>query len=138
MRTIIAFLCLFLTVAALAGEPSDSNLQQLKNNLDQAKTQTETNLTSKAIADFWDAKLLRTERKIESRLNRQEHKKFLQTKKLWQKYRSSEVSFRAGFSEGGSIQPLIANSTYSHITEHRVIELEALYTDALAGRASPR
>src|SRR3954454_16146825 len=129
MRLIITLLSLLLTVAALARDLPDSSLQQLKRDLQQAKTQTEMNQASKKIADFWDAKLVRLEKKVESKLDRQERKKFLESKKFWQKYRSSEVSFRAHFFEGGSIQPLIANSAYSQLTEHRVIELEVLFTD---------
>jgi uncharacterized protein YecT (DUF1311 family) len=132
---LIVFLASLLTSAALASDLSNSALQKLKSNLQQAKTQTEMNQASKAISDFWDARLLQVENKIESKLDRHERKKFLESKKLWQKYRSNEVSFRASFSEGGSIQPLIANSAYSEITEHRVRELEALFKDALQNRA---
>jgi uncharacterized protein YecT (DUF1311 family) len=135
MRLIIVSLFLLLTAAAVAGDLSDSTLLKLKNDLQQAKTQAEMNQASKAIADFWDARLLAAEKKIESKLDGQERKKFLTSKQLWQKYRSNEVSFRASFSEGGSIQPLIANSAYSQITEHRVIELETLFRDALRNRA---
>jgi uncharacterized protein YecT (DUF1311 family) len=135
MRLLVISLFLLITTAALAAELSNSSLQKLKSNLQQAKTQTEMNQASKAIADFWDARLLQIENKIESKLDGQERKRFLASKQLWQKYRSSEVSFRASFSEGGSIQPLIANSAYSQITEHRVTELEALFKDALQNRA---
>jgi uncharacterized protein YecT (DUF1311 family) len=136
MHLIIISLSLLLTTAAVAGDLSDSTLLKLKSDLRQAKTQVKMNQASKAIADFWDARLLLIENKIEGKLDRQERKQFLASKQHWQKCRSSEVSFRASFSEGGSIQPLIANSACSQLTGHRVIELETLFGDALQNRST--
>ena len=133
MRILIAFLSLF-AIAVHAGTSSDSELQRLTFALDQAKAQTDMNLASKNICEFWDAKLILAEKRIDQKLGGREKKRFSESKNHWRLYRAREVAFRAGVFEGGSVQPLVANSAYSQITEHRVTELETLFIDALAPR----
>jgi len=117
-----------------ANTTSDPELWQIRAALDKARTQTDMNLASKKISEFWDAKLASVEKRIEGKLDEQELKRFSESKSLWQRYRMEEVKFRTDFFAGGSIQPLIANTSYSQITEHRVTELESLLVDALEGR----
>jgi uncharacterized protein YecT (DUF1311 family) len=112
-------------------------LQRLTTNLQSAKTQTDMNLASKKLGEFWDVRLSTVEAKIESRLDNGERKRFGDSRQRWRSYRAKEVRFRASFYDGGSIQPLIANTAYSQITEHRVSELESLFVDGLTGRAEP-
>src|SRR6266536_6432546 len=130
-------LALLVALTAQAGAASDAELRRLTSNLESAKTQPDMNLASKKLADFWDSKLIAIEGRIEGRLDGKEGKEFADSKKRWRSHRSSEVAFRSGFFAGGSIQPLIANAAYSQITEHRVVELESLFRDALTGRAEP-
>ncbi len=127
-------LCL-LALPALASAQPDAELQRLTSNLQNAKMQADMNLASKSLIKYWDNRLVAIEAKVGDRLDGSERKKFAQSKKRWRSYRSGEVVFRAGFFDGGSIQPLIANTAYSQITEHRVNELESLFCEALNGRA---
>jgi uncharacterized protein YecT (DUF1311 family) len=128
------FLCL-LALPVLAAEAPDPELQRLMLSLESARTQMDMNLASKKLAEYWDAKLHAVDLKIEGRLDGKQRKEFAQSRKRWRSHRAGEVAFRASFSEGGSIQPLTANTAYSEITEHRVGELESLFSDVLSGRA---
>jgi len=94
-------------------------------------TQGDMNVASAKIADYWDRRLATIEKKIEAKLGAADQKAFSASKVRWSQHRSMEVTLRAGFFEGGSIQPLIANSHYALMTEHRVIELEVFSSDAL-------
>ena len=112
----------------------DPELRRLTAALDAADTQTDMNLASKQIADFWDAKLGILEKQISQKLDGEERKRFSDSKERWHSYRAQEVRFRSSFFDGGSIQPLMANMSYSEITEHRVDEMESFFADALKGR----
>ena len=128
----IISVCLF-ALAVQASSPSDAELQRLTANLESAKTQADMNLASRRLSGFWDARLTDIEDKVEGKLGSRERKRFVDSKRRWRSYRSKEVAFRAGFIDGGSIQPLIANGAYSQITEHRVSELGSLFMEALDG-----
>ena len=127
----------FLALAVHAGAPVDPELQRLTANLQNAKTQTEMNLASEKLAQFWNARLTAIEAKIEGRLSIRERNRFADSKERWRSYRATEVSLRAGLYEDGSMRPLLLNAAYTQITEHRVSELESLFRDALAGRGEP-
>ena len=129
-------LCLLTMSAKASGRP-DAELQRITSTVQDAKTQTDMNLASKKLADYWEAKLVAVQTKIESKLDAKERKEFAQSNKRWQSFRTGEVAFRARLYEGGSMQPLIANNAYSEITEHRVSELQSLLSEGLAGRAEP-
>lgn len=133
----IALLLALLVLPVAAAGSQDPELRRLTSALQNAMTQTDMNLASKQIADYWDKILVAAQAKVERKLDAKERKQFLQCHKHWLSYRTNEVAFRAGFYEGGSIQPLMVNTAYSEITEHRVSELEFLLSDALAGRAEP-
>ena len=112
----------------------DPESQRLTAALHVAKTQTDMNLASKKISEFWDAKLASVEKRVEQKLDNEEQKRFSESKERWRNYRMQEVQFRSDFFTGGSIQPLIANESYSQITEHRVAESESILVEALGGR----
>jgi uncharacterized protein YecT (DUF1311 family) len=137
-------LCLFCFLALVPGcvqlpprvapVTFDSELQRLQQALDSATTQTDMNLASGKIADFWDARLAIAERQVEKKLTEAEQSKFAKTKELWRNYRIAEVKFQVSLWEGGSIQPLVANQSYSGITEQRVADLETFLKYAFIGR----
>jgi len=133
----IALLLVLVALPVAAAGRQDPELRRLTSALQNATTQADMNLASKKIADYWDKVLAAAQAKIEHNLDAREHKQFVQSHKHWLSYRTNEVAFRAVFYEGGSIQPLIANTAYSEITEHRVSELESLLSEALAGRFEP-
>jgi len=89
-------------------------------------TQTDMNLASHKISEFWDAKLASIEKRVEKKLDDEERKRFSETKERWRSDRMQEVKFQSDFSAGGSIQPLVANACYSEMTQHRVAELSSL------------
>jgi uncharacterized protein YecT (DUF1311 family) len=127
-------LCI-LAIPILGYAQTDAELARLTSNLRTAKTQADMNVASGKLAQYWDQKLAAIEAKVELRLYGRERKDFIQSRDRWRSYRSAEVAFRASLFDGGSIQPLIANTAYSLITEHRVNELESLFSEALSGRA---
>ena len=146
MLGIMTCVCIFLLLVCIVGcqqaprhetvVAPDPKLQRLKASLYAAETQTDMNLASKKISEFWDGKLASVEKRVEQKLDGEERKRFSQSKERWHTYRMQEVEFVADFFDGGSIQPLITNERYSDITEHRVAELESLLAVALDGRES--
>jgi uncharacterized protein YecT (DUF1311 family) len=112
----------------------DPELQRLEANLQNAMTQSDLNMASSQIAEYFDRKLVALEKKVEQKLDSEERKRFSKSRERWQAYRRMEVDFVAAFFEGGSILPLMANQQYSEITQHRVEELESLFYVALKGR----
>jgi len=113
---------------------SDPELKRLTAALDVAMTQTDINLASKKISEYWDAKLAAVEKRVEKKLDVEQRRRFSESKERWRSYRMQEVEFRTDFFAGGSIQPLVANMCYAEITEHRVTGLLSLLLDALEGR----
>jgi uncharacterized protein YecT (DUF1311 family) len=132
MRATVFILSLLLTIPGQSAPAEDAELTRLSHALEKATTQGDMNVASGKIAEYWDRRLASVERRIEGKLDGDALKAFAASKARWNQHRSLEVSFRASFFEGGSIQPLIANSHYAGMTEHRVAELEAFFTDALS------
>jgi len=112
------------------GLTSEAELRRLTAAFGAAESQNDMNLASKNISGFWDAKLASVEKRIEDKLDEQQQKQFSESSGLWRRYRTDEVRFHVDFFSGGSIQPLIANESYSQITQHRVAELEAILVDS--------
>ena len=141
MLGIVRPLCIFLILVCAAGcrqAPQrtvvvhhDPELLRLTAVLDAAQTQTDMNLASKRISEFWDAKLASVESRFAHRLVDEQQKGFADSKERWRIYRTQEVQFRSAFFSDGSIRPLVANASYSEITEHRVAELESLWVSTL-------
>jgi hypothetical protein len=114
--------------AGLAETNADPELQRFTAALDKADTQYDMNMASFQIGVYWEAKLTEIEKRISKTLDAGQQKQFARSMGLWRLYRTQEVQFQAGFYEGGSIQPFIANETYAGITESRVEDLESLWT----------
>jgi len=121
---------LFLAAITAPAQSADRvELKKLQAALDAASTQTDMNLASGAMADYWEKELLAVEKKIGKKLDAQAMALFQKTKQAWSKYRSSQVAFEGEFYRGGSIQPLISNTVFSSLTERRVKDLEQLYKE---------
>jgi hypothetical protein len=103
--------CTFLLLVLAAGcqltpehktdKTSNPELQRLCAALNDATSQTDMNIASKNMAEFWDAKLASVEKQIEGKLDEQELKRFSESKDLWRRYRMQEVKFRNDFFAGG-------------------------------------
>jgi uncharacterized protein YecT (DUF1311 family) len=124
-----------LCVSAADGTSPDRELQRLNDALSKATTQSDMNSASGEVARLWDKRLAALEKKIETELATRERTRFDESKNRWKVYRARKVAFRADFRDGGSIQPLMANSAWAELTEHRIAELESLYADGLEQRA---
>lgn len=132
-RSCVGLFACLVTLTAQVSAGSDVELHQRTSKLEAAMTQAEMNNASGKLAEFWEQKLKAIEQKIEAKLNKKERKQFAKSRQRWRSYRTGEVAFRARFFEGGSIQPLIANTAYYEITEHRVSDLESLFVVAFQG-----
>jgi uncharacterized protein YecT (DUF1311 family) len=126
IRLLICGLILVST-AGPATSADRAELKKLPSALDAARTQTDMNVASGALADYWDKELRRTERNIEKKLDARALALFQKTKRAWREYRSTQVVFEGDFYRGGSIQPLIRNTVFVSLTERRVKDLEKLY-----------
>ena len=86
------------------------------------------NLRSHELNSYVMERLVRLEERIEKSLEGEELKLFRESAAAWRVYLDTEVRFEASTYEGGSIQPLMANSAS--------IRLIAERTNALSERAS--
>jgi len=130
MRFLSLILLCCSTAPAFSALPFDPELARLSHALEISRSQSDLNVASGHLADYWDRRLLAVEQQIVAQLNPADRKKFTKVQAEWRRFRSSEVAFGASFFAGGSIQPLMANSRYALLTEHRVTELAALIIDA--------
>ncbi len=137
----IFLLSIFICLAGCKQQPqqnrsrtetnSDPELQQLTAALNSAYSQMDMDEASGNIAKYWDRRLAVIDKKIIRKLDARQRREFAEAMGGWQFYRTKEAHFYAGFYEGGSIQPMVDNETYSEITEDRVEELESLWTSNL-------
>lgn len=122
----IRFLALILLTATLqAGEPPEAELARLKHALEEASSQAEMNAASRELAEYWDRALEREETRVLAACDEEQAKLFKRAQKLWRAFRDAEVEFQGDSSRGGSIQPLIHNTTHAVLTEQRVKELQS-------------
>ncbi|MBE2181632.1 MAG: DUF1311 domain-containing protein [Chthoniobacterales bacterium] len=122
----IRFLALILLTATLqAGEPTEAELARLQHALEEANSQADMNMASRDLAEYWDRVLEREETRVLAACDADQAKLFQKAQKLWRAFRNAEVEFQGDSSRGGSIQPLIHNTTYAALTERRVKELQS-------------
>jgi uncharacterized protein YecT (DUF1311 family) len=114
----------------------DDGLARLTVELREAMTQTDMNIASGELAKYWDRRLAAIEKRIEAKLDIGEKLTFAKSKARWAEHRSKDVALAAGFYEGGSMQPLVANNHFAHMTENRVHELEGILPDIFREDAS--
>ncbi|MBA4371701.1 MAG: hypothetical protein C0402_02435 [Thermodesulfovibrio sp.] len=129
MIKLLLYLTILVSIVGPAQAADRNELKKLQAALDSAQTQADMNLASGALADYWDKELLKSERKIEKKLDSEALALFRKAKQAWRKYRSAQVTFDGDFYRGGSIQPLIRNTTFVLLTERRVNDLEQLYKE---------
>ena len=125
MKTrILAFL--FLALALRAAESPEEELTRLQRAMNSAMTQSAMNEASDALAKYWDRALEKEEAKILASCGAEHAKLFRSAQKSWREYRLAETKLQDDSWRGGSIQPLIHNSTFASITEQRVKELRTM------------
>lgn len=118
---------LAFSLPASADEPKpDEELLLLEKALENAGPQSELNIASKNIADYWDRKLAKVELVVALTLTAEEKVKFEASKKQFREFRDKQVELKTAKYDGGSIRALMANSEHSSITEKKVRELEKL------------
>lgn len=130
MRPTLPLRCSLVCAAAVfglalaqAGVGDDPDVKAAKEKAEAAESQTDRNITSKAVCDALDVKLKEVEGKIRERLDAGGKSLFDAAAAAWRNYRSAQVKFEGSFYEGGSIQPLVHNQAYSAITETHVDDL---------------
>ena len=120
---------------AKSSSSEDPELKKLQDAILDATSQQGMNVASGNVSKYLDKKLVALEMKIAQKLTDAEKIKFAESIKQWQTYRKNEVKFRSDFFDGGSIQPLMTNSIYGEITQHRIAELKSFFESTLEGRA---
>ena len=113
-------------VTLYAGDAELGELARLQRTLDSAAGQMDMNRASGELAKYWDRELAKTEAEILSACDSQHAKLFQDAQKSWRDFRSAETKFRGDAYRGGSVQPLMHNSTYASLTEQRVKALRTL------------
>lgn len=109
-----------LTHGADVVEPE---LTRLERKLAQARTQYELNVASGDLASYWDRELEKIEVKLLLDYDEDGAAIFRTAQKAWRAFRAAEVARRGDEFRGGSMQPLIVNSTYAEMTKKRCEEL---------------
>jgi uncharacterized protein YecT (DUF1311 family) len=108
---------------------SDTKLIALEKALSEAETQLDMNIRSKAVVDHWEKKLNKLEVKVQKDLDATAGALFEKAKTKWIEYRSAQIKFEGDLYRGGSIQPLIHNSTFIRITKERYNSLNELHPE---------
>lgn len=104
----------------------DYQLAKLRAALDSANTQTDMNRRSYDISQHLDGRLAKLEERIRADLEPDSLTLFNKTAATWREYRAAQVGFEGDMYRGGSIQPLIHNSTFTRITQERLDALSNL------------
>jgi uncharacterized protein YecT (DUF1311 family) len=131
MRTLLVSLLLLAAVAVCAQSEVPNELKRLEAALAVAQSQMDLNQASDALARYWDRQLIKAEQKLRRELDAEAVELFQKTARAWREYRLTQVAFEADRYRGGSIRPLIRNTTFATITERRVKEIELLYEENL-------
>jgi uncharacterized protein YecT (DUF1311 family) len=121
---VLAFL--FLTLALHAAETPEQELARLEKAFSSARTQWDMNETSGELAKYWDRALEKEEAKILASCDAERAKLFRNAQKSWREYRLAETKLQGDSYRGGSIQPMIHNTTFASITAQRVKELRSM------------
>ena len=121
---------IFVALAAVlhAAETEEAELLRLQRAANSAKSQAEMDETSGALVKYWDRLLAEVEGQFLSSFDAERAILFRSAQKAWREFRLAEAKLQADASRGGSIQPLVYNSTYAFITKQRVKELRAWFT----------
>ena len=98
----------------------DPKLKRLETELVSARNQGELNVKSHELRSHLEAKLKSLEERIEKGLEGAELELFQKSAAAWRAYLDLEVAFEASWYEGGTIQPLMANTAASRLIEERM------------------
>ena len=116
----------FLLTGLHAAEAVDDELGRLQKAMKSADTQLELNVASAGLADYWDRALVKEEARVLASCDAERAALFRNAQKSWREFRQAETELQGDEYRGGSIQPLIRNSAYASLTEHRVKVLRAM------------
>jgi uncharacterized protein YecT (DUF1311 family) len=95
-----------------------------------AQTQAAMNAQSRAEFEQADAKLNKTYQAVLKKLPDAESKdKLKQSQQAWLAFRDAEAAFAADQARGGSIAPTIRYETMTELTQQRIKQLKARFTD---------
>lgn len=119
-------LLILLLISTSIYSQEDIELKELKEKLSSSDTQTDMNINSYKMSQYLEKKLINLEKTIIKQLDDKAQKLFNQLSKDWGTYRDSQVKFKGDIYRGGSIQPLIHNSTFIELTEQRILELKTI------------
>ena len=116
----------FLLTGLHAAEVVDDELGRLQHAMKSADNQLELNEASAELADYWDRVLAKEETRISASCDAERATLFRNAQRLWREFRLAETKLQEDEYRGGSIQPLIRNSTFASLTEQRVKTLRAM------------
>jgi uncharacterized protein YecT (DUF1311 family) len=95
-----------------------------------AQTQAAMNAQSRAEFEQADAELNKTYQAVLKKLSDAESKdKLKQSQQAWLAFRDAEAAFAADQARGGSIAPTIRYETMTELTQQRIKQLKARFTD---------
>ena len=117
-----------IAITLHAGESAEQELERLQRALKVAISQTDMNVASGELAKYWDQALQKEEKKILASCDAETTKLFQKAQQSWREFRKAEVAFQGDAVRGGSMQPLVCNSTFAALTERRVRDLR-LYSE---------
>jgi uncharacterized protein YecT (DUF1311 family) len=105
-------------------------LASLLISLIHAQTQAAMNAQSRAEFEQADAELNKTYQAVLKKLSDAESKdKLKQSQQAWLAFRDAEAAFAADQARGGSIAPTIRYETMTELTQQRIKQLKARFTD---------
>ncbi len=108
------------TLCLLSACSQDLKLKRLEAELMAAKNQGEMNVKSHELSLHMEEKLKKLEERVKTRLQGRELDLFEKSAAAWRVYFDLEVAFEASCYEGGTIQPLMANSAAIRLIEERM------------------
>ena len=117
------FLIILLSNLLNAQDPKHLKLEK---KLQAANTQTDMNTYSYELAQYLNRKLLKLETQLKKKLDEAGLKLFVQSSQSWYKYRLMQARFTGHLYKGGSMHPLIYNTTLASMTERRILQLEQI------------
>jgi len=110
--------CISLFLLSACGQ--DLKLKRLEAELESAKNQGELNVKSHELRCHLEGKLKSLEERFEKGLEGTELELFQKSTAAWRAYLDLEVAFEASWYEGGTIQPLMANTAATRLIEERL------------------
>lgn len=108
------------TLCLLSACSQDLKLKRLEAELTSAKNQGEMNVKSHELTIHMKEKLKKLEERIAGSLESSELALFKKSVAAWRSYFDVEVDLEASWYEGGTIQPLMANSAAIRLIEERM------------------